>query len=196
MEQYIVGLAGSHGVGKTTILQAIKRSGRPVDESQLSRTAQADLGWESLKPAQESQENMWNLQEAILDALQARDRRINESKVVTLVDRTPADVWGYTKLWISRIGEDDIDMKRAERYRRRCLDLSYYYRSMIIVPIRSEIPFVEEPNRADLQSRGFHADVVNDFIMTSEFRHVVLQSVNLDMRVIEVKSNLDQCYCR
>lgn len=191
MEQFVVGLAGAHGTGKTTILKAIKATGLMVEESQLSREAQAALGWESLSPAQESQENMWDLQDAILDSLQARDHRINESKVVTLVDRTPADVWGYTKLWISRIGEENVDMKRAERYRRRCLELSYHYRSMIIVPIRDEIAFVADPHRADEQSRNFHADVVNDFITTSGFRHNVLQSVNLDHRVIEVKMRLN-----
>lgn len=195
MELFVVGLAGAHGTGKTTILKAIKATGHKVDESQLSREAQVSLGWPDLKPAQESQENMWDLQDAILDSLQARDRRINETKVVTLVDRTPADVWGYTKLWISKIGEENIDMKRAERYRRRCLELSYYYRSMILVPIRKEIPFVPDPRRADEESRPFHANVVEEFVENSGVKHNVLHSVNLDHRVIEVKMRLNPCKC-
>lgn len=198
MNQYVVGLCGSHGTGKSTILQAIKRVGIPVDESTLSRTAQASLGWENLKPAQESQENMWELQDAILEALVARDRKINESKIVTLVDRTPADVWGYVQLWMDRLEKkgETIDLRHRRRYFGKITEAAENYRCQIYVPIRDEIAFVEEPNRADVQSRLFHATAVEDFLTTFGYRHDVVKALEVDNRVIEVSHYMKRCYCR
>ena len=188
MKRFIIGLAGTHGTGKTTLLQAAKAKGIPVDESQLSRTAQTLLGWESLKPAQESQENMWALQDAILEAMSIRDSKINASGIATLVDRTPADVWGYTHLWITRLGADKVDADRIRDYYQKCFTLATAYRVQIIVPIREEIPFVEQPNRADVQSRLFHARTVDDFIFGNGFEHCFIRSLSVEDRVNDLLS--------
>lgn len=186
MERYVVGVVGAHCTGKSTIIQAVKAIGQTVDESQLSRAAQAALGWASLKPAQESQENMWELQDAILEAMKQRDDRINNSKIVTLVDRSPADVWGYTRLWMTRLGEDKINQLKRRSYLLKCLEMADNYRSQIIIPIRDEIHFVEEPNRADAESRIFHEKEVEDFIFSFGYRFHIVQSIDIDMRVKEV----------
>ena len=183
---YVLGLCGAHGTGKSTILQGVKAAGYPVDESQLSRAAQKMLGWNDLKPAQESVENMWALQDAVLTAMYDRDKRINDSKILTLVDRTPADVWGYTMLWMMRldnIGEEN--RRREQKFRQACRVLSSQYAKHIIVPIRDEIAFVAEKNRADADSREFHARHVMNFVAGHLDKHIV-ETIDPADRVEEV----------
>lgn len=156
----ILGLAGTHGTGKSTILQGVKASGFDVSEAQLSRAAQAALGWDTLKRVEESEENMWALQEAILTALIERDSRIVE---LTLVERTPADLWAYTVAWCERLGINPQTHWRAKLYKERVKSACSSYDIFVIVRSHESIPFVEEPNRADLNSREVVAKTIDDF---------------------------------
>lgn len=184
-EYYITGLCGAHGTGKSTIIQAVKDKGFQVDESQLSRTAQKMLGWEWLGEAGKSEENMWALQDAILQAMYDRDERINASKIPTLVDRTPADVWGYLAMWIKKF-DGKVDYERVQFYKQQCRVMAAKYYRHIIVPIRDEIPFVAEASRAELDTRDFHAKEVEEFVVGGGLDHAILQTVHIDYRTIEV----------
>lgn len=164
MKRYVVGLSGTHGTGKSTISKGVKESGIAVSEAQLSRTAQKLLGWDSLKRAQESVENMWALQDAVLTAMNERDEAIENSRIVTLVERTPADLWAYTKMWCGRLGIDYTTNAKAQTYYAQCRDLINRYAMFLVVPMTAEIPFVEEPNRADLASRQPVADSIEEFL--------------------------------
>jgi predicted ATPase len=191
-ELSVVGLCGTHGTGKSTILQAVKAAGYPVVDTQLSRTAQAVLGWDSLKYAQESEENMWALQDAIMQAMYDRDLQITKSGIVTLVDRTPADLWGYAKLWSNRLG-GKVDQDRLSAYKATCRYLAgTMYRRQLIVPIREEIPFVAEANRADEASREFHAKEVEDFVVGGGLPHAIIESIHIDYRLVEVIERMKQ----
>lgn len=181
----LVGLCGAHGTGKSTILQAVKELGYQVDETQLSRTAQKALGWSSLAEAQKSEDHMWALQDAVLEAMYDRDQRILESKIPTLVDRTPADVWGYLCLWVKRLNEE-VDWDRVSFYKQQCRDMAARYSRHIIVPIREEIKFVTESNRADEESREFLAQNIEDFVVRGGLEYSIIQTVAIDYRVIEV----------
>lgn len=191
MKPVIVGLCGAHGTGKSSILKAVEAAGYPVDSTQLSRTAQRMLGWSSLSVAQDSEENMWDLQDAILASMYDRDQRIIASGVITLVDRTPADVWGYTALWASRI--ENVNKERLAHYKRQCRTLAADYKRQIIVPIREEIPFVAEANRADEQSRLFHATEVEKFVIDGGLDYAIIQTLNIDYRAIEVIERMKTC---
>lgn len=180
----VIGLCGAHGTGKSTILRAVKEKGFRVSEAQLSRTAQKMLGWDSLSRAQESESNMWALQDAILAALYDRDQEIAASGKMTLVDRTPADVWGYTLLWATRL-DMKVDLDRLRQYKGQCRELAARYTRHLIVPIREEIAFVAEANRADLESREFHSNAVNDFVIGGGLRHSIIQTLNIEYRAAE-----------
>ena len=93
----IVGLCGTHGTGKSTIINGIRDLGYKVNQAQLSRSAQKALGWDTLSRAQESKANMWALQYAILNAMFDRDQEALSTGEIVLVERTPADVWAYTR---------------------------------------------------------------------------------------------------
>lgn len=160
----VVGLSGTHGTGKSTILQGVKALGYPVMEAQLSRAAQKALGWDTLKRAQESVDNMWALQDAVLTALDARDTEIEQSGMITLTERSPADLWAYTQMWCARLNIDPQVDSRVQEYQERCFQLSRRYAGLMIVPMTDAIPFVEEPNRADLESRVPVAKYVYNFV--------------------------------
>lgn len=162
---WLVGLCGTHGTGKSTLIKDMVDEGCIANTSQLSRAAQKALGWESLSKAQESVENMWQLQDAVLAAMYDRDQTIITSKRIStvIVERTPADMWGYTAMWLDRLGVSQDD-PRAKHYKAQCRQMAANYLGFIRLPQHPHIPFVEEPNRADLASRNFVDDAVKDFL--------------------------------
>lgn len=187
----ILGICGTHGTGKSTIMNAAKEAGCKVDFSQLSRTAQKQLGWDSLSKAQESIDNMWALQDAVLQAMYDRDQRILKSGELTIVERTPADAWAYTALWCSRLGIDVLDRfiqdKKAEIYLRMCRDLASTYTKFVVVPPIAEIPFERDPNRADENSRSFVEKVINEFLWTGMFPLYTVSMSSRDGRAAEIQ---------
>lgn len=183
--KFILGLSGTHGTGKSTILNGVSAAGYEVDFSQLSRSAQAALRWDRLSRAEESEENMWALQEAILGAMWDRDQAIIKSGRVTLVERSPADAWAYTLLWLHRLNLG-VDSRQAISYRNRCRDMATNYAKFILVRPESAIPFVAESARADEQSRNFVDSALSLFIQGGELPHHIIESVGADARIAEV----------
>ena len=183
--KYLIGLCGTHGTGKSTILQGVKAAGYAVNEAQLSRTAQKNLGWDTLGRAQESDKNMWALQDAIIDALEARDQAVQDSGVFTLVERTPADLWAYTAMWCQRLGIDTATDQRAIDYRARCDRLALnYLRFMVVVPDAS-IPFQEDPHRADLASRRFVEREIDSFLFRGAYPTYIIKTTAREHRIAE-----------
>ena len=183
----IIGLCGTHGTGKTTILQAAKDSGSIVNESQLSRTAQKALGWEKLSIAGHSSSNMWALQNAILEAMFDRDQEILASGQLTVCERTPADVWAYTAMWCQRLDIDTREDILAIRYKAICRDMASRYTRFVVVPPVDAIPFVEEPNRADLASRRFVEQVINTFLWDGMLPTYVMTEISKIGRSAEIQ---------
>jgi len=185
---YVVGLSGTHGTGKSTILQGVKAAGHPVVETSLSREAQKSLGWSALTEAEKSIENMWALQEAILFAMFNRDMTIHESKVLTLVERTPADVWAYTAMWCKRHDIDPFEDWHAKMYLERCQELARDYTLFIQVPITEDVQFVAEPNRADLPSRLFVETTIDNFIRYGALPSIKIKSTTPNNRIADTIS--------
>ena len=180
----LMGLTGAHGTGKSTIIQGVGEFGVQTIQSSLSRTAQATLGWDSPARAGDSEENMWQFQEAILGAMYDRDMSILGDNTLTLVDRTPADVWGYVSLWSHRLG--GADPAHLKDFKNRCRVMASRYTAHIIVPIHDDVPFVEEQGRADIDSRDFHEKEICQFILTGGLTHTVLLQTGIDERVTKV----------
>jgi AAA domain len=189
---YVIGLCGTHGTGKSTILNGIKGLGLAVSESQIAREAQKALGWDALSRAQESVENVWALQNAILDAMIARDQAICDSQKLTLVERTPADALAYTLMWCQRLNINPEEDERALDYDQRCWEASLNYGNFIYIPMNDAIPFVPDPHRADLPSREFVAKTIRHFLEENLLPYYYLTATSREARVAEVKDVMNE----
>lgn len=190
MANFVHGLAGVHGTGKTTIINALKEMGILVEAESISRKVQAILGWTSLKEAGESEANMWKLQDAIFGYMVERDKMVNERGIPTVVDRTFTDVWAYTSLWISRMQAKEIgfDQFRANEYRVKCQGATSRYKTTIMVPLRPEIPFVAEPGREEEGSRELTEVFMHMFNEKLKIPVLKLTALSVEDRVEQVLS--------
>ena len=152
---YVVGISGTHGTGKSSVFNALAQLHSPpynLDRTQLSRSAQKALGWSSLSVAQESEDNVWALQNKVLESLVERDERIINSRLITLVERTPLDVWAYMVMWCKKLSID-IQSDRVQEFRDRCISAINSYSHIAIIPISDTIPFVFDPARGPEDAR-------------------------------------------
>lgn len=184
LKRYIVGLCGTHGTGKSTLLQNAKSAGYRVNEAQLSRRAQNMLGWESLGPAKESEENMWLLQDMALRLLEYRDNEIFDFGQITLVERTPADLFAYTKLWMKINGVQDS--QRSDSYFMRCKSLATRYLKFILVPPLEKVPFEDDPHRATLDERAYHQGALDTFFWDNVCPMYVIKNQSKSEREAEI----------
>jgi hypothetical protein len=179
-----IGICGTHGTGKSTVITGLINRGATVSPVQLSREVQSKLGWRTLAGALERLDTMWLLQDTILERMVVRDMTLT---VPTFVERTPADVWAYTQVWLERHGVDWQNDSRSLEYLFRLGDHARQHYAMIfILPMRDAIPFVEEPNRADLESRVPVSRNIYHFIDSFKVpRHLII-SLSPQERVDEV----------
>lgn len=182
----LVGLSGTHGTGKSTILQAAENTGFIVDRTQISRSVQARLGWDRLSCAEDSIENMIALQEEIANVMYDRDIEYARTPQLTLVERTPADVWAYTKVWCSRHGLNAETYPWAQDYKCRLRRMSAAYHYHVFVPQVKEIPFVEDPNRADFASRLSVEIIIESYIFGGGLRAYVIKGITREERSAEI----------
>ena len=186
----IIGICGTHGTGKSTILQGVEAQGYPVNKTQISRTVQSALGWSTLHEAQRSVQNMWDLQETILCVMWDRDTEIDRLGILTTVERTPADVWAYTEMWCTYHGVDFKTDRQATNFKARCLKMAESYARFIIVEPTDAIPFEADPNRATLLTRKYVHSAINKFIGGAELPAYLIQGVSRQERVAEAVSTI------
>jgi hypothetical protein len=186
----IVGLCGTHGTGKSTIINGVRDLGYKVNQAQLSRSAQKALGWDTLSRAQESKANMWALQYAILDAMFDRDQEALSTAEIVLVERTPADVWAYTEMWCRRLLIDHVTDRQAVMYKKACRDLATNYCQFLFVPISDAVKFVAEPNRADSESRSFVNIAIREFIESGGLPLTEIRSTSPVTRIAEAQTTI------
>jgi predicted ATPase len=185
----IIGLTGAHGTGKSTLLNELNRAGYNVDRSQLSRQAQKSLGWKHLDEVKSSLYNMWKFQFNILDALSERDNAITE---LTIVDRTPADLWAYTCLWCDHFGINPDEDAQAILYRELCEQLSLRYQLFVVIPIMSDIPFEKQLNRASVNDQKFVEESIFAFMNEINNDQFKLTSPILSERVNAIIPHLKE----
>lgn len=190
MNSNLNGFSGTHGVGKTTICAELAARGFIVNTVSLPRAAQAALGWDTLRRIEESEANMWALQDMVLVMLAKRDREIQASGHITFVDRTPVDFAGYVAVWASRL-DWKIDKQRYKEYLDQCALACASYGRQFFVPIRDEIAFVPEPNRGDLESREQNQDAMLRFMDHCKIDFHLLRTLEVNDRANEVLTNLN-----
>lgn len=180
----IIGLSGAHGTGKSTIAKDLAESGQRVDHTQLSRTAQAQLGWDTVDRVKDDIASALTLQEMICDAMKSRDESLMKQtpdSEFTVVERSPADVWAYTQLWCKYHNVDKFFNPIAIRIRAKCMEMLKNYAGIIEVPINDSIPFVKEANRAGEDTRLLHSIYVTEFIMMNHVpTTVITDSTRID----------------
>lgn len=183
----IAGISGTHGTGKTTIMNALMLAQQSVDRSQISRTAQSNLGWSTLKDATKTVESTIEFQEAILMAMQERDKKIMDAGINTtvFVERTPADVYAYAKWWMTNLHKCRMThvMLWLNDFRNRCATWHDNYLTTIVVRPHHQIPFVEDPNRASLDNREFVKVEIESLV--ADRQHHIITSLLSEERAAE-----------
>lgn len=202
MRNYVVGISGTHGTGKSFLSRHLEPH-IAVDRTQLSRTAQKELGWDTLSRAEESEENVWALQNAILDAMIKRDAALNNlgqhlDKPI-IAERTPADLYAYTRMWLVRLSIDPRESQEFKAYHARLVEAIKAYRQVIMIFPHESIPFVAEPNRADEKSRQYVNDEIISFLVsgnaisnitTMVFQHNIDDRVNAVLKALNMRNTV------
>lgn len=181
-DTYILAVSGTHGTGKSTVMRGLDTMNIPVINTQIARTAQRILGWDSLSTAQESVDNMWTLQDMILGLMYDRDQGINENKKLSVVERCPADMWAYTKMWCERL-DVDIQSERARLYKQKCRNLMNEYRGVFMLYPSVLVPFQAEANRADLHSRDNVQEDIIEFLRSGDHTMYPISMADKDQRI-------------
>lgn len=159
----VIGVSGTHGTGKSSIFDALAFLSVPpfnLNRTQISRTAQRNLGWDSLARAGDSIENVWALQDSALTSMIQRDQEITDSGLITVVERSPLDVWAYMLMWCEKLSID-VRSDRVEEYKQRCIEATKRYSNIVIIPAVPEVPFKFDPHRGAEQ---FRASVEDDIL--------------------------------
>lgn len=183
----IHGICGTHGTGKSTIMNGIVET-YSVNRTQVSRTVQSRLGWVSLSDGLKNVGNMWKLQNTIFDVMVERDKSVSTP---TFVERTPADVWAYTKTWCYRFGIDAHVNDEALAYRQKLgKHAAAYYENLFFIPIHEKVPFVFDPNRADADSRESVQQEIISFCASFNLPIRYIFSTSVDDRVDEILSKV------
>lgn len=171
----IIAISGSQGTGKSSILSSAEDFGCYVDRMSVARTVQANLGWDKLSRVEESKEDMMQFQEEVLNVMMARDAAIAATGRLTIVERSPADVFAYASLWCKRAGADAELDDWLNAFGRKCKAHLETYTVVILVPISSEIPFEYDVNRADEESRTYVQDAIFEFVTFAQPRDKDIQ---------------------
>lgn len=182
MTKYIMAVSGTHGTGKSTVIRGLDAMEIPVLNAQISRMAQTMLGWDSLSKAQESVDNMWALQDTILTLIYDRDMQIAKSKILTVVERSPADLWAYTKMWCHRL-DIDLQSERVILYKNKCRELTKAYRGFFMLYPSVMVPFQAEEARADLASRDTVQHDIEEFLKSGNHVIFPVAMANKEQRI-------------
>ena len=89
-------------------------------------------------------------------------------------------------MWCGRLGIDSENDPRAVKYKADLLRLSQRYAEFVFVPMVAEIPFVEEPNRADLASRAPVEESIKTFIIENNLPFKPMRFTSPRWRATEI----------
>lgn len=185
----IIGITGTHGTGKSTILNGLEQLGCEVNNLQLSRRAQKMLNCDSLEAVLKEEKLMWALQETILSMMYLRDEPFyyDPFKFV-VVDRTPIDVWAYTVEWCKKFDIDPVTHEHGLAIKKQCDKMANWYTNFLVVPISNSVRFVPEKNRADENSRISVENSIFEFLETYKEKTYTVNSIGKQERISECAS--------
>lgn len=162
----IIGVSGTHGAGKTTTLEELKKLGHYVDDFKVSRSVQRQLGWDSLTRVLEHPDTMFEFQNEVLRQKLEHDTALLKLDApLIFVERTFADVYAYTALWTWKF----VDYKQLSidaallamlDFTKRCQDAQSIYSGVVLLDRAAHVPVVNDPHRAKGDERHYFNNVV------------------------------------
>ena len=164
---YIIGISGTHGVGKSTLINGLKEQGVSINEMSISRMAQKKFGYSTLTEAHSDPIKSFQFQQELLNLMYIRDYFIkfdgNHKNInFVVVERTPLDLIAYAYLWDSKLG---YNKKELETYVQTCINyLQNYYSGVINLHPHENIKFEPDPNRGSLEYRYYIEEKINEYI--------------------------------
>lgn len=189
----VIGVSGAQGGGKTTLLAEIKNLGYAVDDFKVSRAVQEELGWESLSQVTTSIDTMIDFQTKVLEAKANNDRRLKqEGDGVILVERTFADIYAYTCLWIKKLSEGNQKAlfegtEFMTLYSAKCLAYQEeIYDGVVLLPFMSHIAWVDDPKRASREDIDEVFMSVGSFALFTSVPFMKIKTLSPADRAFEV----------
>lgn len=185
MKPYIVGFTGTHGTGKTVVLDEIAALNVPevfVDTLSVSRKVQSDWGL-TLEQIVRDPRNVPHFQEQIRARKAERlDTLLDTYPHIRYIftDRTPIDLYAYATQWTRDHSGFNHWLKD---YTARCRDDMSAYDLTMLFPIR-RFGFVAQPNRAPETTRREHHQLCKTFIRWHvRNRYTVVRPLSVSDRV-------------
>lgn len=173
----LVGIAGTHGTGKTTLIRAlsVRNPQYPTVDESLSRNVQKEMGITNMMDVTKDAALLYDFELRILDAMEKRDAALMETPgdEYIITTRTPADMVAYLALWLRRLGVEIHLSSQYLDFRARCEKLALRYRAYLILSIDEAVPFVAESGRASEESRREQEAMLFRHIATEAYKSQV-----------------------
>lgn len=180
-----IGIAGTHGCGKTTFIHNVNKSlGYSYSSEHLSRQVQESRGWSNLNEIKHSFEVMQNFQNDILVSMVGRDKfAVHGHAAECLLDRTPFDLIAYSTLWYHHFQRPDDPW--LKEYKAFCFEMiNEYYGTIVLL---NKLPsFTEEDHRASKDTQDECETLIKQFI------HEYQDEYDDNTKFIEILSSDEQ----
>ncbi len=181
----IIGFTGAHGVGKSTLLRAIKERQVPglhVDDFSVSRSVQRDFyPGADLSEITAVSDNVPVFQDRIVARMQSRAHdasQMHQYKFV-LMDRTPIDCYAYARLWTD---VHAVHKSWLSDYKISCAKAMTRYDFVFIIPPR-DFGFEHQVDRASLETQATHHQYIKEFFRTFSRPFKVVRPLDIQDRV-------------
>ena len=222
IRNYLVGISGETGGGKTTLLNDLKNVAEGKDYevyvsgAKISRKVQAELGVQNVTEfVHSSLDNMLDFQLRIALELAATCKHlistpmhmVTDKTVVMLQERTFIDIAAFTLMWGMKSKEINGDLARMTdaqievygKVMNTCVAGQHLFDGVIYVPRHDGIPDEGDPNRTLDEYRNEWRFLYNrlrglDFMESTHNtpRHKLI-AMSPEMRAIEAKLFLEEC---
>lgn len=200
MGKKIIAVSGTHGTGKTFLLEALKHIDECiVDDFKVSRSIQGSANLDNFTKTENS---IIEFQEKIFDAKVQHDGSLT-GNVPILVERSFFDIVIYTEISLSRFKYLKPTTRQwFKEYRARAFKAQAdIYDGHIIIHPHIDIPFVQDPNRATFDTRYMFCEKMFDCSLRGkslkrstdhqyQFRELNLYCADINDRITEVKKFL------
>ena len=194
----VVGLSGTQGGGKSTLLLGLKENGWALDTFRVSRAVQEELGWKTLDNVMSSVQMMQQFQEEIFKQKYAHDLELRQSggDTLHLTERTFADICAYTTHWTWELHYQGqwllADASRwLSNYTSKCVEAqAECYGGVMLLPLMSNVVWENDPNRAKRNSAETIYESIERFTQRPEF----LTQKKLTITAKSVQDRISHCH--
>jgi nicotinamide riboside kinase len=190
MTTKVSAMSGAHATGKSATLDIIKGVRVPqiiVDDFKVSRTVLAKLG-KTLEEATSTRHSIEKYQNAVLtekifhDQFDLHNSVHSSANTNFLVDRSPADIYAYAKLWSSKY---TMSKSWMTNFMCKCVSLLSAYDKIFLFPV-GVFPFVDDGIRAKEDTQKQIAEDIEDFLQKFYPTYHVIKATDVVGRANEI----------